>query len=71
MSVINELFLESQEVKKKADCLFSKKEVYSAIGLLAQKISKTLADSNPIPLSATSILTLLFMFVIVTFTFRA
>lgn len=48
MSVINDLFLESREVKKKADCLFSKKEVYAAVVVLAQEISKVLADSNPI-----------------------
>ncbi len=48
MSDINELFLESQEVKKQADCLFNKKQVYLAIEMLAKDITQVLADSNPI-----------------------
>lgn len=48
MSEIKQLFRESQEVKEKADCLFAKEEVHSAIVLWAEKISQTIADTNPI-----------------------
>lgn len=48
MSEIKQLFLESQEVKEKADCLFNKAEVYSAIQVLAEEISKRLSDSYPV-----------------------
>ena len=47
----SELFRESQEVKAKADCLFNKKEVYSAIEILAKDISNNLSDSYPIVMS--------------------
>lgn len=48
MSEIKNLFLESQQVQQNADCLFTKKEVYSAIRVLGEQISKQLSDSYPI-----------------------
>ncbi|MCU7836972.1 MAG: hypoxanthine-guanine phosphoribosyltransferase [gamma proteobacterium symbiont of Taylorina sp.] len=48
MSDTKQLFLESQEVKEKADCLFNKNEVYSAIVSLAEEISIKLSDTNPV-----------------------
>jgi len=48
MSDTKQLFLESQEVKEKADCLFNKNEVYSAIASLAKDISLKLCKTNPV-----------------------
>ena len=48
MTDINQLFLESREVKEQADCLFNKEEVNSAIVLWAEKISNAISDTNPI-----------------------
>ncbi len=50
MSELNDLFLESQRVKKEADCLFDKVDVLEAISALAKIISHNLADSNPVVL---------------------
>ncbi len=48
MSELKQLFTECEQVKKEADCLFTKAEVNAAIASLAESISKELSGSNPI-----------------------
>lgn len=48
MSELNHLFLESQQVRDEAECLFNKQEVLTAIAKLAAAISKELSHSNPV-----------------------
>lgn len=50
MSELKRLFLECQQVKQEADCLFDKHYVLNAISELASSISQELAESNPIVL---------------------
>ena len=48
MSELNQLFTECEQVRKEADCLFSRAEVTAAIATLADTISEQLSGSNPI-----------------------
>ena len=50
MSELNDLFLETQQVKEEADCLFDKVDVLRAISVLAKTISHKLSESNPVVL---------------------
>lgn len=48
MSELNQLFIESEQVKEEADCLFDRDEVTAAISALAKIISQELSQSYPV-----------------------
>jgi hypoxanthine phosphoribosyltransferase len=48
MSELKQLFIESEQIRAEADCLFNKSEVTSAISTLAENITAELSGSNPI-----------------------
>lgn len=51
MTELENLFIESQQVREEADCLFNKEEVLSSIKQLAETLTNELAKSNPIILA--------------------
>lgn len=48
MSELNQLFIESEQIREAADCLFNRTEVTAAISRLAETITEELSQSNPI-----------------------
>jgi len=48
MQELKELFIESQQVRKEADCLVSKQAMLTAISNMAEAISTKLAETNPV-----------------------
>ncbi len=48
MQTLNELLIESRQIREEADCLITKEEMQSAVLTLAQSITEKLANTHPI-----------------------